>query len=205
MLDASSAAEAAQAQLKAKPADASAHLALGRYLCLLKGDWEAGLPHLARGDNPELKALAEDDLKHVPLPWQPEAGKQPPAPVPAAAAMKLSDAWWELAEQAKGRQHAGQYLPAGRLLVRSGGRRARGGSIRHADRTRWQALGKLAVKVPRARVVVNSISACPWFSFLSASSRWVPRRRKSPRCCGRSPRRRRGTSRGYRPKHAGIG
>ena len=72
------------AQLKANPGDTAAHLALGRYFCLVKGDWEAGLPHLAQGDDPDLKALAEEDLKQTPPVWKPAAGVASPAPVPAA-------------------------------------------------------------------------------------------------------------------------
>ena len=113
VLKASSTAESARAQLKANPADTAAHLALGRYLCLVKGDWEAGLPQLAQGSDADLKALAEDDLKHAVPPWQPAAGKPPPGPVPAAAAMKLADAWWELAEKAKGRERECLFSRAG--------------------------------------------------------------------------------------------
>ena len=30
--------------------DPAAHLAVGKFLCLAKGDWPAGLPHLAKGN-----------------------------------------------------------------------------------------------------------------------------------------------------------
>jgi hypothetical protein len=45
-----------------KPDDAGANLVLGTYLCLSKGDWSRGLPALAQGSDPKLKALAVADL-----------------------------------------------------------------------------------------------------------------------------------------------
>src|SRR5262249_35214751 len=46
-------ARAAEASLKEKPDDPDASAAVGRYLCLRKGEWEKGLPHLAKGpDSP---------------------------------------------------------------------------------------------------------------------------------------------------------
>jgi hypothetical protein len=49
--------------LKSAPDDPGAHLAVGRYLCFVKLDWPAGLAHLARGKDPLLRKLAEQDLK----------------------------------------------------------------------------------------------------------------------------------------------
>jgi hypothetical protein len=51
--------------LKANEDDPDANLALGKYLCLAKGNWEEGLPMLARGSDMTLKALAERDLRGV--------------------------------------------------------------------------------------------------------------------------------------------
>lgn len=68
-------------------ADAAAHLAVGRYLCFFKGDWQGGLPHLARGSEPALKALAEKELA------------QPNDPAERAA---LGEGWWSLAQQETG-------------------------------------------------------------------------------------------------------
>ena len=41
------------------PADATAHLTLGRYLCFVSGNWSEGLPHLAAGSDPALRQAAE--------------------------------------------------------------------------------------------------------------------------------------------------
>jgi WD40 repeat protein len=45
----------------AKPNDPDANLKLGKFYALQKGDWERGLPHLKRGSDAKLKALAETD------------------------------------------------------------------------------------------------------------------------------------------------
>ena len=48
--------------LAGKPDDAAANLTLGTYMAFIKGDWNRGLPALAQGSDPKLKALAEADL-----------------------------------------------------------------------------------------------------------------------------------------------
>jgi hypothetical protein len=75
--------EAAAETLKAHPDDPRAHAVVGRHLCLARGDWDKGLPHLAKGDDPKLKAAAEKDLA---------------APKNPAAQVEAGDAWWDLAE-----------------------------------------------------------------------------------------------------------
>jgi hypothetical protein len=45
-------------KLRTDPQDPSANLEVGKYLCFFRSDWEKGLGSLARGNNPELKALA---------------------------------------------------------------------------------------------------------------------------------------------------
>src|SRR5262245_12649368 len=42
--------------------DPEANYQLGRYACLIRGNWERGLPLLARGNNPTWKAVAERQL-----------------------------------------------------------------------------------------------------------------------------------------------
>ncbi len=56
---------------------------VGRFLCLVKGDWAAGLPLLAKSDDAALKAAAAADL----------AG-----PAKPADRIAVADAWWQLAE-----------------------------------------------------------------------------------------------------------
>jgi hypothetical protein len=49
-------------KLKNQPDDPAANLAAGRFLCLMKGDWDRGLVMLAKGSDPILKAVATRDL-----------------------------------------------------------------------------------------------------------------------------------------------
>lgn len=76
------------AKLKDSPDDPAANLAVGRYTCLIKGEWEMGLPTLAKGSDLALKSLAARELTHATTPdeiagvadaWWDAAAKQPDA------------------------------------------------------------------------------------------------------------------------------
>jgi hypothetical protein len=69
-------------RLKAAPADPAANLAVGKYYCMTRNDWSNGLPMLARGSDPSLKALAAKELA------DPKVGE---------ALAALADEWWEFA------------------------------------------------------------------------------------------------------------
>ncbi|HVW02101.1 MAG TPA: hypothetical protein VHB77_17250, partial [Planctomycetaceae bacterium] len=71
-------AEARQ-KLEASPDDAGANAQVGRYVCLQRGDWEHGLPMLAKGDDKKLAPLAERELAD---------------PVETDEQIKLADDWW---------------------------------------------------------------------------------------------------------------
>lgn len=73
---------AALNQLKRAPDDAAANLAVGQYFCFDKGQWEKGLPLLARGNDSKLKALALE-----------ESGF---SRATAEARAKVADEWWML-------------------------------------------------------------------------------------------------------------
>lgn len=73
--------------LKGTPDDPAANLAVGRYLCLMKGNWKEGLPMLAKGSDPAIKALASSDIL---------------APATSDAQAALGDAWWDLAQAQPG-------------------------------------------------------------------------------------------------------
>jgi formylglycine-generating enzyme required for sulfatase activity len=90
--------DAARTVLRDRPDDPEANLAVGRYECFAKGDWEKGLPLLSKGRDMPLAKLAAEDLK---------------MPADAAARLKLGDAWWDRAAQADAREK--EYL-----LLRSG-------------------------------------------------------------------------------------
>jgi hypothetical protein len=81
--------KAAAERLKESPTDPEANLAVGRYRCLVKSDWENGLPMLALGSDAGLKALALRELGEVTKPEQ---------------QVELADSWWRLAETHDGTQ-----------------------------------------------------------------------------------------------------
>jgi hypothetical protein len=72
------------AALKANPDDPAANLAVGRYLCLVKHEWDAALPHLVKGATGRLKEAVDKDLK---------AAESEDVEAQLAAA----DAWYDLA------------------------------------------------------------------------------------------------------------
>jgi hypothetical protein len=67
--------------------DADANLALGKFHALARGDWDRGLPLLARGSDPKLKALSTADLG---------------SPADANGALELADAYAGQAEAESG-------------------------------------------------------------------------------------------------------
>ncbi len=71
--------------LTTKSDDAPAHDSVWRYLIAVKLDFEGGLPHLARGADPDLRAAAklDDDALNA------------SASVSDERAVQLGDAWWD--------------------------------------------------------------------------------------------------------------
>ncbi len=76
---------AAIEKLKASPDDPGANFAVGKYTCFSKGDWDRGLPMLAKGSDKDYKETAELDL----------AAKD------TASTMLSADKWWNLADKEK--------------------------------------------------------------------------------------------------------
>lgn len=70
--------------LLSTPDDPAANLAVGQFRCLVKGDWEGGVPHIAKGSDAALKAAAEKDAA------------KPEAPEKQA---EIGDAWTALSEK----------------------------------------------------------------------------------------------------------
>jgi hypothetical protein len=70
--------------LAKNPEDPRANLAMGKFLCYFKGNWDFGLRFLAKGADEALKAIAERDLAS---PKDPEA---------QAA---IAEDWWSLGEK----------------------------------------------------------------------------------------------------------
>lgn len=77
----------AELSLSVNPDDPAANHACGRYLSLFKGEWDRGLPLLAKGTIPMLKAAAEKDLAK---------------PEDAPGQASTGDAWGSAAEKEKG-------------------------------------------------------------------------------------------------------
>ena len=67
--------------------DPSANLSVGRFRCLVKGDWDRGVLLLARGSDRRLRDIARLDLRR---------------PVNAADQVTVGDGWWALSENEQG-------------------------------------------------------------------------------------------------------
>ena len=80
-----------RAVLATRPTDPAANEAVGRYECLVSDDWAAGVPHLAAGADPLLRAAAAAELAHG------SAG-----PGSADAGVDVGDAWRAAAKAAVG-------------------------------------------------------------------------------------------------------
>lgn len=77
--------KAAEKILAEKLEDPAAHQVMGKYLCFSLGKWEEGLPHLVKGSDARLKALAEHELAK---------------PENVAGQIDLGDGWFTMAESA---------------------------------------------------------------------------------------------------------
>src|SRR6188472_3481806 len=62
-------------------------MAVGRYQCLIEGNWSAGLPHVAKCEDDAIKRAAALDVE---------------GPSGEMTAGKIGDAWYELAKGGKG-------------------------------------------------------------------------------------------------------
>ena len=74
-------------KLAGDPSDPEANLVMGRHHCLKLGNWDQGLPLLAKGSDALLKALAVQDLA------RPKDGPE---------LVKLGDGWWDAGEKEAG-------------------------------------------------------------------------------------------------------
>lgn len=84
---AAASALAAEHRLKNNPNDPDANFARGFYLAIMKGDWTAGLPLLAKGANPGFKAAATRDLAN---------------PQKTDGMLAAGDGWWDLSQNETG-------------------------------------------------------------------------------------------------------
>jgi WD40 repeat protein len=70
-----------------RPEDPAANLAVGRFRCLFKGDWDNGVLLLARGSDERLRQVARLDVRR---------------PVNPPEQVEVGDGWWDLAEAERG-------------------------------------------------------------------------------------------------------
>ncbi len=87
------------AKLEDRPDDPAANLAVGKYWCFSRDEWEKGLPLLAKGSDRRLQELARRELA---------------APAAAEEQRSLGDAWWDAAQKETGRAEKARLL--GRAL-----------------------------------------------------------------------------------------
>jgi WD40 repeat protein len=73
--------------LREHPEDPAANLTVGRFRCLVQGNWDGGVLLLARGSDGRLRQVARLDLRR---------------PVNAADQVAVGDGWWDLAETERG-------------------------------------------------------------------------------------------------------
>lgn len=85
--------------LSANPDDPAANEVVGRHLAFTRGDWAEGLPHLAKGADEKLAALAQTDLN------EPQATE---------SQIAMGDAWYDFA------QKQDDETAKGMILVRAG-------------------------------------------------------------------------------------
>ncbi len=78
--------------LSKNPSDPVANEGLGKYLCFVKDDWAAGLPHLAKSENQLLRSAAELEQTE---------------PDNSTKMNELGDSWWELAKKFAGNDKTG--------------------------------------------------------------------------------------------------
>ena len=85
------AADTARKTLEKTPGDADANLNLGRFVAMVQGKWDLGLPLLIEGSDPQLSALAKRDQA---------------VPDKAVEQVAVADGWWKV-----GSTTAGAALP----------------------------------------------------------------------------------------------
>jgi len=69
-------------KLKTAPDDPHANLAVGSYLCFNKGEWEKGLPMLAKGSDDRIKRVAAMEIAR---------------PQSSDETVSVADGWWDIA------------------------------------------------------------------------------------------------------------
>lgn len=149
----------AREKLAQTPDDAAANQAVGRYVCLIEGNWAAGLPHLAKCEDEALRRVATLDM----------AG-----PSGETTAGKIGDAWYDLAKGGKGQNfyaradywyQKGMEGESGLSLARLKKRREEIGEFKLPPRLSGQVQQQLAW--PTARELVSGGGDLPSTDLLT--------------------------------------
>lgn len=152
---------AAQAILEKSPDDAAAHLAVGKYLCFVKGNWETGLKNLAAGDDAILEGLAKQEL------------------APDAKPEQVADGWWNVGEKEQG-ANRGQILAHSADWYRKAGESLTGLAKARAEKRIEQveqSADASAASNPRAIVPGTKGVATAWWTAPDKPRglAWIPR------------------------------
>ena len=114
--------EAAENTLKTSPDDGPANLLLGKHYCFAVGDWQRGLPFLAKGNDEGLARTAKLELAKIDI---------DSLPLTADDEIELADAWWKLATTKPGPLKKPSLLRAAYWYGQSQTKLADGQQIRH--------------------------------------------------------------------------
>jgi hypothetical protein len=91
---------AAIGRLRLHPDDAADNLLVGKYACFVRELWPQGLAYLAKGSDPKLKSLAQNELN---------------SPTDADALDAMADAWWDYGNSVTGKPAERSHLHAADL------------------------------------------------------------------------------------------
>ena len=91
--------QAALNTLQNNPDDPAANATVGRWYTINRGDWDRGLPYLAKGGDGRLRLAAEADLTSPPE----DPNEQ----------VKRGDTWWDLGQSGTGKERDALLLRAG--------------------------------------------------------------------------------------------
>jgi hypothetical protein len=150
---------AAQAALAKTPDDPSANLAVGTFYCVLKNDWNKGLPCLAKGDNPDLKRLAERELKS-PSNSAEEAEEE----------VMLANAWWEAGQNAEGAKRGAMIRRSAYWCNKIKSQQPGGLNAVKAER-RLTEIAKIEQEAPAVVLAARpSVPINKWFPLLTSSN-----------------------------------
>jgi hypothetical protein len=128
------------------PAEPSANLAAGRYLCFVKGNWQRGVPYLALGSDAELKAVAIEELRGANS---------------AERQAAIGDDWWDAAEARQGEERNTLRLRAGFWYHTAG-------------QIRWQCSGTISKDGRIEATLIHTQAPATWGKLQARVAQLAP-------------------------------